>query len=225
MNDNICNIIAIVLVIVLLCIVGFVSFGIYRNMYPAWKSKAVEGTNCTPALQYKKMVDEFGKPTYMAPKAGGFALWSKLDLAKTKTGYIWEKLMVKDDCFVHLYPEPHNDFVYGWYILHVPSEKLQALMEITDSMLFDPMKSMLMVRCSDMCSLVVGAYIALMLCEGKIEPQNAQTEYYERIVEIQKMEKVNKQEKYLEYVNILSEGIARSEAEILNEKKLTIGAK
>lgn len=225
MDDKTCNIIAYALVLVLLIIVGYVSYSMYRKLYPSWRNTPIIGMEGAPAKEYRNLIDEFGKPTYIAPNKGGFALWAKHDLAETKTGFIWEKVMIVDDNTPHLYPAPHNDFVYGWYILHVPDEKLQALLEITDAMIYDPMKKSLMVRCQSMCCLVVGAYVALMLCEGKIEPQNSQTEYYERITEIMNMEKVNKMEKYQEYITILAEGIARSEIEIQKEKNLTSAPK
>ena len=98
-----------------------------------------------PGERLKDLVDEFGEPDIIDKTKGGFAIWKKDTLQKR--GHCWERVEIHDEQIPHIHPTPHTDFLYTWYKLNVPENKIDAVRTLSESVTYDPLKKIVRARC------------------------------------------------------------------------------
>ena len=81
--------------------------------------------NYNPKDRMKDLVKEFGCPDYIDPKSGGYAIWGKNNLSRNPNN-VWNMILILDEQIPHEKPGPHVDFLYSWYSLEVPADKIDG---------------------------------------------------------------------------------------------------
>ena len=99
-----------------------------------------------PVAYYSKIVEKYGKPTYLVNKRNGVAKWIKGETEKDISPH--EIIMIKDEYVKHDSPRPHYDFMYSVIEVWIPPEKLVNIIKISGSISYDPLYHHLRARCS-----------------------------------------------------------------------------
>lgn len=150
---------AIIVIIILLgCVISyFMGNTVYEclkhdvTMVPNvnWLDKPVKGwgTN-TPKAEFARQVKQFGPPSILDPKPGGFAVWDKMTLKRLgEPANCLYRVVIRDEQVPHSKPGPHVDYLYYWTFMDIPGELINAVLSISDSISYDPLKKLLQVRC------------------------------------------------------------------------------
>ena len=114
-----------------------------------WMDKPLKGwgTN-TPKAEFAKQVQEFGRPSVLDPRPGGFAVWDYNKLRKLGApADCLYRVEIKDEQVPHGKPAPHTDFLYYWMFMDIPKKLIHKVLAISDSISYDPLKTLLQVRC------------------------------------------------------------------------------
>jgi len=117
-----------------------------------------------PAEALPELIKKFGKPTIFDSKTNGHAIWEKSVLNKTP----YEKIMIRDQQIPHDKPTKHTDFLYSWYRLDIPNDKIKALYHIFDNISYDSSKNIMIARSDNMRSNLVTHWIAKKYADGKL---------------------------------------------------------
>ncbi len=152
------SIIIIIIVVLLSCIIacfmintGYEGLdnGLTRIPYVNWLHQPVKGwgTN-TPKAEFVKQVQQFGHPSILDPRPGGFAVWDNMTLKRLGApANCLYRVEIKDEQVPHGKPGPHADFLYYWVFMDIPDELISDVLSISDSISYDPLKKLLQVRC------------------------------------------------------------------------------
>jgi hypothetical protein len=114
-----------------------------------------------PAKRFNDISSKYGKPDIIDKSRGGSAVWKTTTLEKR--GFCWDRIEIRDEQVPHSHPAPHVDFLYYWYKLYVPENKINDIREISESVTYDPLKKLLGVRCH-----FEGANVATMVCAKRV---------------------------------------------------------
>ena len=98
-----------------------------------------------PGTRILDVIKELGKPDILDKKSGGVAIWKEKTLKSR--GFCWNRIEIHDEQIPHKHPKPHTDFLYTWYKMDIPSDKINDVLSISDSIMYDNLKKMLIVRC------------------------------------------------------------------------------
>jgi hypothetical protein len=120
--------------------------------------------NKDAASYVKKMISKYGMPSAVDPTAGGIAIWKK-DLLMNEC---FDRLEVRDESIPHVYPFPHNDFVYAFVNYNVSPSKFLEVTSVSGSITYDPLKKQLRARCGCIESVVATLALACQVGEGHL---------------------------------------------------------
>lgn len=134
----------------------------------------------SPGKRLPDLIKEFGFPDYFDPKSGGGAVWKKESLKDTP----YHRIEIRDEQIPHDKPKKHVDFLYSWYGVEVPPQKIGGLHKISKSISYDPLKKMMRARCHDMRPNVVTHWIVKKYAKGDITIDEAVGMYGPMIIEL-----------------------------------------
>lgn len=112
----------------------------------------------------------YGAPSAVDPTAGGIAIWKKDKLMNTP----FDRIEVKDESIVQLFPMRHNAYVYVYVNYDVMPSKYVEVTSLSGSIVYDPMKKLLRSRCGTLESCVGVLALATQIGEGHISLNYAQ---------------------------------------------------
>lgn len=121
------------------------------------------------------LIDEFGSPDMIDKKKGGSAVWKKETLEKK--GCCLERLVIIDEQIPHDDPAPHTDFLYGWYKLDVPEDKINDVRALSKSVTYDPLKKVVSARCHFMGAVMATLLLAKRIAQRKMTLKEAKEAY------------------------------------------------
>lgn len=176
----------------------FIGFIIFMLFYFIWKNKifAPIGTpnidwidytvhnnkygKQNPKNELNDLIKEFGPPSIMDKRSGGVAIWNTNDLRKR--GHCWERIEIHDEIIIHDEPLLHADFLYVWYKLNIPKNKICDIISISDSITYDPLKQLVRVRCNFMGTIANTIYLLKYIIKYNISGENAKQLYNRYII-------------------------------------------
>jgi len=95
-------------------------------------------------------IKNYGSPSVMDKNENGIAIWNNNDL-KNKTIYdkpnCFQEMIIRDESIEHLCPSLHYDFMYNSIVVPVKPEQIKILLSLSGSVIYDPLKNFLTVRC------------------------------------------------------------------------------
>ena len=133
--------------------------------------------DASPGARLKDVIEEFGSPSIIDPRKGGFAIWLKRDLDKTKYGKCFEEIMIRDEQIPHGNPATHVDFLYAWYYLDVPDDLVPAVRDLSKSVTYDPLKKWVRARCHAQQANVATLLLAKKIATRQMTPAQAKAAY------------------------------------------------
>ena len=129
------------------------------------------GYQSCPSSGLQTLVKILGQPSAIDTKQGGYAVWNKDKLGGKKS--IFEKVEIRDQQIPHDKPSPHSDFLYTWYKIDIPQNKLSYLHHISDTIQYDPKQQLLLVRCNDLRSCVIITWITKKFVADEVTQDEA----------------------------------------------------
>lgn len=113
-----------------------------------------------PKKYFRKCVELFGEPVFVANVRHGHALW------KTK-GLFTQHLLIDEDVR-HCVPRPHHDYFYSSVRFFVPKNKVCDVLKISGSILYDGLKKELTARCGGIGANYATLYLGMLVASGKM---------------------------------------------------------
>ena len=156
-----------------------------------------------PKKEFANLVAEFGKPDVIENKPYGLALW------KNK-GY-FDVIMLLDESIQHNYPAAHCDFLYSIITVYIPNELVCMVLDLSETITYDKLKSQLSVRCRSMGANVATLYLALKIVA---EPNNI--DYYKSQY-VKLIASTTNKQNYLNLQNQLEQLVAQNHSIYKNE--------
>lgn len=126
-----------------------------------------------------------GKPTSIGKKSGGSATWINVSIDNCE----FAEWHIKDESIPHLVPAPHIDFFYVSYKLKCPHERVSELLSLSESVVYDRLKSCVTARCHFMPANIVSIYLCKKIALGEKSADFAKLEYGTLIKELAMEEK------------------------------------
>lgn len=120
--------------------------------------------NKDAANYVKVLIDTYGLPSSVDPTAGGIVIWKKDKLLNT----CFDRLEVRDESIPHVYPMPHNDYVYTFVNYDVNPSKFLDVSSISGSISYDPLKKQLRARCGSIEANVATLALATQIGAGHL---------------------------------------------------------
>jgi len=120
--------------------------------------------NKDAAMCVKRMMMKYGIPSAVDPTSGGIAIWKKDKLMND----LFDRIEVRDESIPHVYPSPHNDFVYGFVNYDVAPSKFLEVTSISGSITYDPLKKQLRARCGSIETVIATLALATQVGEGHL---------------------------------------------------------
>jgi hypothetical protein len=144
--------------------------------------------NKSAVARANKLSLVLGNPHRYSPQVGGVAIWYYVDpyfrqanLYPVDTSIrptnVYSKLMIKDEAIPHLVPSPHTDWFYAYMYMDVPSDKVETVTGLTESVTYDTMKKEIRARCHFMPANLTTLFLAKQLANGHKKLSHAQQEY------------------------------------------------
>lgn len=128
-----------------------------------------------PAERYPDLIKKFGEPDLIDKNPGGVAIWKRSTLRER--GHCWERVEIHDEQIPHTKPAPHTDFLYTWYRLDVPDDKVTDVLSLSESVTYDPLKRVVRARCHFTGANNATLVLAKKIATGEITLQQAKTSY------------------------------------------------
>lgn len=129
----------------------------------------------SPVQRLPELIKEFGQPDFIDPKPNGKAIWLKKTLKNTN-GFL-ERVELRDELIEHDCPEPHYDFLYFYYKLNVPENRVTDLLSISSSVHYDETHKLVRSRCHFSGANYATLNIAMKLVKGELTGYEAKTQY------------------------------------------------
>tara|TARA_Y100000389_G_C17450958_1_gene514770 strand:- start:2027 stop:2578 length:552 start_codon:yes stop_codon:yes gene_type:complete len=152
-------------------------------------SKSVSNwSHSAPKKYYAECVKMFGKPLYVANVKHGSAMWL--------TKGLFAEHFLRDEYVSHCVPAMHYDFFYSTIHFHVPEHKLQDVLKISGSILYDGLKKHLTARCGSIEANYATLYIGQLVSMGKLSIKQVKSNnMYKRMIkgEIMPYEQMKKE--------------------------------
>lgn len=143
-----------------------------------WISTPYTGGNygtSNPGERLDDIVNEFGKPDLIDKSPGGVAIWKKQTLKNR--GHCWERIEIHDEQVPHKDPAPHTDFLYTWYKLDVPINKINDVRALSKSVTYDPLRKLVRARCHFMHANVATLVLAKRIAKNEMTLEEARKSY------------------------------------------------
>ena len=157
--------------------------------------------NYNPKDRFKDVVAEFGEPDYVQGQRGGMAVWSKNTLKSR--GHCWDRVLMLDEQIPHENPGPHVDFLYSWYSLYVPNDKINDVRAVSESITYDPLKRQVMGRCHFMGANAATVLLGKRVATGEMTLDEAKKNYGPLIMKTVKGHKTYDTNAYNSYIKEL----------------------
>ena len=90
-----------------------------------------EAGELNPTDRYYKLRKKYGRPDLIDKSKGGVAIWKRETLKKR--GYPWYRIEIHDEQIPHNDPANHFDFLYTWYPIDIPENKISQVLQISKS--------------------------------------------------------------------------------------------
>ncbi len=133
-----------------------------------------------PADKLKILMKEFGEPDYIDKEKNGFAVWDKKTLeGKNK---VWERIEIHDEQIPNGQPYGRVDFLYTWFKLNVPEDKISDIRSLSDSITYDPLKNLIRVRSDCMGTNKSIIYLATLIVKDKTNVKEAK-KFFGKIID------------------------------------------
>lgn len=139
--------------VVIVIVIFIIIYMLYNYIYQ--KPRVNRFTHTLPKKRFDDVVREFGTPTYVYNAPDGVAIWDSPDF--------FEKVMLVDESVEHKSPKPHCDFLYSTVKVHIPVERLQNVLGLSQSIYYDRLKGHLTSRCHFMGANVATLLLALRI--------------------------------------------------------------
>jgi len=169
-----------------------------QSVYATHNKLNLEWKHGPPQASANILYDVLGKPNRMSPEAGGVVIWENVDpffrqanVFPGKSLQVYSKIMIKDEQIPHLVPGPHTDSMYAFMYMDIPSDKVNDVLSLTESIGYDTMKKEIYARCHFMAANIVSLYLAKQIANGHKSLAHAQQEYVALIPTLSKESKTN----------------------------------
>jgi hypothetical protein len=116
--------------------------------------------NPRPKKFYKKALEMFGKPNFVANVPRGMAFW------KTKGNSLFDEHLIKDEEISHCVPAPHHDYFYSSIRCFVPPNKRLDVLSISGSINYDGLTKLLTARCASIEANIATLYLGMCVANG-----------------------------------------------------------
>ena len=127
-----------------------------------------------PKERYQDVVNEFGKPDIIVNQKDGVALWYNRDY--------FSKIMLKDESIEHKNPKPHCDFLYSTINVYIPKEHVWTILDLSESVTYDRLKSELTARCHFMGANIATLNLAMKMVNDPTNASSYKEKYGETIM-------------------------------------------
>lgn len=153
--------------------------------------------NKDAANYVNKMMEKYGMPSSVDPTPGGIVIWKKNLLLNTP----FDRIEIRDESIPHVYPFPHNDFVYAFVNYDVAPSKFLEVTSVSGSITYDPLKKQLRARCGSMEANIATLALAIQIGEGHLSLNYVQSNelYPQYILASQDPEQVTRLHDLLAY--------------------------
>lgn len=158
-------------------------------------------THKNPQGRANQIAHLLGEPNSLDRNPGGQAIWRYVDPffrkaniynnSNIKPTDVYSKLVIKDEEIPHLVPGPHTDWFYAYMYIDVPSDRLNDVLALTESLGYDSMSKEIYARCHFMPANITSLFIAKQLALGYKNLAHAQQEYVALIPILAKEESQN----------------------------------
>lgn len=116
---------------------GFLNNQNENNNLDKWKSNEAK-------KYYNEVVKLYGEPDIKVNKENGLCIWYYENNNKL---FPHSKIELKDEAVEHCVPANHIDFLYSYVKVYIPTEKIKAVISVSGSVNYDPLKKELFARC------------------------------------------------------------------------------
>ena len=148
-----------------------------------WKHKG-------PVKLYHNLVKLLGKANAISYQKHGMAIWARSKKKIYGQRNIFEEHILRDESVKHNCPREHRDYFYSYIKVSVKPEQLPALLSLSGSVGYDPLKKLIYARCAGIGANIVSLKMALdILLNHKVKVEIDDKVYeYKGIKEIQKLD-------------------------------------
>lgn len=126
-----------------------------------------------PKKKYIEIVKEFGNPNVIYNNNNGSAIWYNRG--------IFKKIELVDESIENINPKKHCEFLYTTINIHIEPELLSRISSLSESIMYDQLKNILIVRSGSMENNVAILYIAMMIISD-FENADEHIDLYESIM-------------------------------------------
>ncbi len=139
-----------------------------------------------PMIRANQLYNILGKPARYDIEPGGCIVWRNVDpyfrstnniIDKHKPVNVYSKLIIKDEEIPHIVPGPHTDWFYAYMYMDIPSNKVNDVLALTESIGYDTMSKEIYARCHFMPANLTSLYLAKQIALGIKNITHAQQEY------------------------------------------------
>jgi hypothetical protein len=133
-----------------------------------------------------------GEPICMGKCRGGCISWNNVEMLADREGrgYVFDELKIVDEAVEHVVPAIHMDFFYVCMKLECPEERINSLLSLSESVMYDRLKRQVIVRCHFMPANIVSLYLATKIAKGDKSAAHARQEYGVLIMQLAMEEKM-----------------------------------
>ena len=171
---------------------------INQSVYPTHNKLNLRWINGPPKSSANILYDVLGEPNRVSREPGGVIVWENVDPFFRKANIlprfntqVYSKIMIKDEQIPHLIPGPHTDSMYAYMYMDIPSDKVNDVLALSESIGYDTMKKEIYARCHFMSANLVSLYLAKQIVNGHKNLLHAQQEYVVLIPTLSKESKNN----------------------------------
>lgn len=126
------------------------------------------------------LVKEYGKPDILNLESGGKAVW-KDDFRV----FPFTRIEIHDEEIPEDEPVTHTNFIYAWYKMDLSKSKMVNLNKISANIKYDQSKKMVIIRSSDMKSIISILWIVKQYADNNLTLDQAVGMYGPMIMELQ----------------------------------------
>jgi len=171
---------------------------INQKYEPIENTLQLNWSNPQPLARANQLAQILGPPSTLDPRPDGRVIWEWVDpflrqaysyIAPTlKSTQLYSKLMIKDQQIPHLVPVPHTDWFYAYMYIDIPSERVDDVRKLTESLGYDTLSKELYARCHFMPANLTTLFLAKQIALGHKSLDHAMQEYSSLIPTLAKEE-------------------------------------
>lgn len=115
--------------------------------------------NSRPKELFYELKPYLGEPLHFSNKPGGYIVW------QCRPSSVFEQHVLKDEILFHCFPRLHQDCITSTLKFYIPTSELSKLFSFTGAISYDTLKKELSVRCEDLKSNIITAFICMLLVQ------------------------------------------------------------